>query len=128
MTLLSRSCEDVFIQLLQSGIPPDELYNTVCRQVSFLFLLPVLFCALLFSYTTRKQFSNLISFGISYGNYPFYLSSILCWWICCHGEFITLGFLRSNYCSLLFDSLSAAKQNITYVEVASVRDWFKLSF
>ncbi|KAF3432594.1 hypothetical protein FNV43_RR27334 [Rhamnella rubrinervis] len=32
MTLLSRSCEDVFNQLLQSGVPPDELYNTVCKQ------------------------------------------------------------------------------------------------
>ncbi|XP_015895770.3 phosphoenolpyruvate carboxylase 4 [Ziziphus jujuba] len=32
MQLLSRSCEDVFSQLLQSGVPSDELYNTVCKQ------------------------------------------------------------------------------------------------
>ncbi|KAL1198414.1 Phosphoenolpyruvate carboxylase 4 [Cardamine amara subsp. amara] len=29
---LSRSCNDVFSKLLQSGISPDELYDTVCKQ------------------------------------------------------------------------------------------------
>ncbi|KAK4260904.1 hypothetical protein QN277_003965 [Acacia crassicarpa] len=30
---LSKSCDDTFNQLLQSGVSPDELYNTVCKQV-----------------------------------------------------------------------------------------------
>ncbi|KAF8407879.1 hypothetical protein HHK36_007017 [Tetracentron sinense] len=29
---LSKSCEDVFNQLIQGGVPPEELYNTVCKQ------------------------------------------------------------------------------------------------
>ncbi|CAH2033916.1 unnamed protein product [Thlaspi arvense] len=29
---LSRSCNDIFSKLLQSGISPDELYDTVCKQ------------------------------------------------------------------------------------------------
>ncbi|XP_020866367.1 phosphoenolpyruvate carboxylase 4 isoform X2 [Arabidopsis lyrata subsp. lyrata] len=29
---LSRSCNDVFSKLLQGGISPDELYDTVCKQ------------------------------------------------------------------------------------------------
>ncbi|XP_058091715.1 phosphoenolpyruvate carboxylase 4-like [Magnolia sinica] len=29
---LSRSCDDVFNRLIQSGVSPDELYNTVCKQ------------------------------------------------------------------------------------------------
>ncbi|CAN1296283.1 Phosphoenolpyruvate carboxylase 4 [Linum perenne] len=29
---LARSCDDVFSQLLQSGVPPDQLYHTVCKQ------------------------------------------------------------------------------------------------
>ncbi|ESQ28387.1 hypothetical protein EUTSA_v10018058mg [Eutrema salsugineum] len=32
VTQLSRSCDDIFSQLLQSGISPDELYQTVCKQ------------------------------------------------------------------------------------------------
>ncbi|KAL1218534.1 Phosphoenolpyruvate carboxylase 4 [Cardamine amara subsp. amara] len=31
-TQLSRSCDDIFSQLLQSGISPDDLYKTVCKQ------------------------------------------------------------------------------------------------
>ncbi|KAK6931440.1 Phosphoenolpyruvate carboxylase, partial [Dillenia turbinata] len=27
-----RSCDDIFHQLLQKGVPPDELYKTVCNQ------------------------------------------------------------------------------------------------
>ncbi|XP_010262445.1 PREDICTED: phosphoenolpyruvate carboxylase 4-like [Nelumbo nucifera] len=29
---LSKSCDDIFNQLIQGGVPPDELYNTVCKQ------------------------------------------------------------------------------------------------
>ncbi|CAA7036337.1 unnamed protein product [Microthlaspi erraticum] len=29
---LSRSCNDIFSKLLQGGISPDELYDTVCKQ------------------------------------------------------------------------------------------------
>ncbi|KAJ7954033.1 Phosphoenolpyruvate carboxylase [Quillaja saponaria] len=29
---LSKSCDDIFHQLVQSGVSPDELYNTVCKQ------------------------------------------------------------------------------------------------
>ncbi|KAL6006925.1 Phosphoenolpyruvate carboxylase 4 [Asimina triloba] len=29
---LSKSCDDIFGKLIQSGIPPDDLYNTVCKQ------------------------------------------------------------------------------------------------
>ncbi|CAA2974554.1 phosphoenolpyruvate carboxylase 4 [Olea europaea subsp. europaea] len=28
----SKSCDDTFNQLVQSGVSPDELYNTVCKQ------------------------------------------------------------------------------------------------
>lgn len=31
---LSKSCDDIFNQLVQGGVPPDELYNTVCKQVA----------------------------------------------------------------------------------------------
>ncbi|KAL3831107.1 hypothetical protein ACJIZ3_019909 [Penstemon smallii] len=30
---LSKSCDDTFTQLVQSGLSPDELYDTVCKQV-----------------------------------------------------------------------------------------------
>ncbi|KAL5725951.1 phosphoenolpyruvate carboxylase [Ranunculus cassubicifolius] len=30
---LSKSCDDTFNQLIQSGVSPDELYDTVCKQV-----------------------------------------------------------------------------------------------
>ncbi|KAF7808950.1 phosphoenolpyruvate carboxylase 4 [Senna tora] len=29
---LSKSCDDIFNQLVQGGVSPDELYNTVCKQ------------------------------------------------------------------------------------------------
>ncbi|XP_055802706.1 phosphoenolpyruvate carboxylase 4 [Solanum dulcamara] len=29
---LSKSCDDIFNRLLQSGVPPDQLYDTVCKQ------------------------------------------------------------------------------------------------
>ncbi|CAN4125209.1 unnamed protein product [Withania somnifera] len=29
---LSQSCDDIFNHLLQSGVPPDQLYDTVCKQ------------------------------------------------------------------------------------------------
>ncbi|GMN38846.1 hypothetical protein TIFTF001_008077 [Ficus carica] len=29
---LSRSCDDIFDKLLQGGVPPEELYNAVCKQ------------------------------------------------------------------------------------------------
>ncbi|XVE91355.1 hypothetical protein REPUB_Repub01dG0002500 [Reevesia pubescens] len=29
---LSKSCDDIFSQLVQGGISPDDLYNTVCKQ------------------------------------------------------------------------------------------------
>ncbi|EEF37993.1 conserved hypothetical protein [Ricinus communis] len=32
MTHLSKSCDDIFNQLLQSGISAEELYDTVCKQ------------------------------------------------------------------------------------------------
>ncbi|KAI3989438.1 hypothetical protein MKX01_032540, partial [Papaver californicum] len=32
MELLSKSCNDTFNQLIQSGVSPDELYETVCKQ------------------------------------------------------------------------------------------------
>ncbi|VFQ85484.1 unnamed protein product [Cuscuta campestris] len=32
VTQLSKSCDDTFNRLLQSGISPDELYDTVCKQ------------------------------------------------------------------------------------------------
>ncbi|CAN6933166.1 unnamed protein product [Brassica oleracea] len=32
VTQLSRSCDDIFTQLLQSGISSEELYKTVCKQ------------------------------------------------------------------------------------------------
>ncbi|KAJ8563007.1 hypothetical protein K7X08_031459 [Anisodus acutangulus] len=28
---LSKSCDDIFNHLLQSGVPPDQLYDTVCK-------------------------------------------------------------------------------------------------
>ncbi|XP_017971375.1 PREDICTED: phosphoenolpyruvate carboxylase 4 isoform X2 [Theobroma cacao] len=32
VTHLSRSCDDIFNQLVQGGISPNDLYNTVCKQ------------------------------------------------------------------------------------------------
>lgn len=32
MTALSKSCDDTFNRLIQSGVSPDELYETVCKQ------------------------------------------------------------------------------------------------
>ncbi|KAF2310423.1 hypothetical protein GH714_009810 [Hevea brasiliensis] len=32
MTHLSKSCDDIFNQLLQGEVSPEELYNTVCKQ------------------------------------------------------------------------------------------------
>uniref|UniRef100_A0A5B7BFP1 Putative phosphoenolpyruvate carboxylase 4-like n=1 Tax=Davidia involucrata TaxID=16924 RepID=A0A5B7BFP1_DAVIN len=32
MAHLSRSCDDVFNKLVQGGVPPDELYDAVCKQ------------------------------------------------------------------------------------------------
>lgn len=29
---MSKSCDDIFNQLLQGGVSPEELYNTVCKQ------------------------------------------------------------------------------------------------
>ncbi|XP_072999647.1 phosphoenolpyruvate carboxylase 4 [Typha latifolia] len=29
---LSKSCDDIFNKLIQSGVPPQELYDTVCKQ------------------------------------------------------------------------------------------------
>lgn len=35
---LSKSCDDIFSKLIHGGVPPEELYNTVCKQVfTFLF-------------------------------------------------------------------------------------------
>ena len=37
---LSKSCDDIFNQLRQGGVPPDQLYDTVCKQVrSFPYIL-----------------------------------------------------------------------------------------
>lgn len=33
MVLAAKSCDDIFNNLLQDGVSPDELYNTVCKQV-----------------------------------------------------------------------------------------------
>lgn len=30
---LSKSCDDTFAKLIQSGVSPEELYDTVCKQV-----------------------------------------------------------------------------------------------
>ena len=38
MAHMSRSCDDIFNQLLQSGVSPEELYNAVCKQVSYCLL------------------------------------------------------------------------------------------
>ncbi|KAF8389824.1 hypothetical protein HHK36_024343 [Tetracentron sinense] len=32
MAHLSKSCDDIFNQLIQGGVPTEELYNTVCKQ------------------------------------------------------------------------------------------------
>ncbi|GMH01843.1 hypothetical protein Nepgr_003682 [Nepenthes gracilis] len=32
LSRLSKSCDDVFNQLVQGGVSPDDLYNTVCKQ------------------------------------------------------------------------------------------------
>lgn len=35
MTHMSRSCDDIFNQLLQCGVSPEELYDAVCKQVPY---------------------------------------------------------------------------------------------
>ena len=32
---LSRSCDEVFNQLMQGGVSPNELYDSVCKQVFY---------------------------------------------------------------------------------------------
>ncbi|CAJ2648338.1 phosphoenolpyruvate carboxylase 4-like [Trifolium pratense] len=32
MAKLAKSCDDIFCQLLQDGLSPDDLFNTVCKQ------------------------------------------------------------------------------------------------
>ncbi|KAL5057868.1 hypothetical protein RYX36_029472 [Vicia faba] len=32
MAQISKYCDDVFNQLVQGGVTPDDLYNTVCKQ------------------------------------------------------------------------------------------------
>ncbi|CAJ1932224.1 unnamed protein product [Sphenostylis stenocarpa] len=32
LVLVARSCDDIFNQLLQDGVTPDELYDSVCKQ------------------------------------------------------------------------------------------------
>lgn len=39
VTQLSKSCDDSFHRLVQSGVSPEELYKTVCEQVSMNFSL-----------------------------------------------------------------------------------------
>lgn len=56
MAQIAKSCDDVFNQLVQGGVSPDELYNTVCKQVSFLF-----FSCL--SVYTEKQAWKKVIFG-----------------------------------------------------------------
>jgi phosphoenolpyruvate carboxylase len=31
---LSKSCDDIFSQLVQGGVSPEKLYDTICNQVS----------------------------------------------------------------------------------------------
>lgn len=33
---LSKSCDDIFDKLIQSGVPPQQLYDTICQQVYIL--------------------------------------------------------------------------------------------
>ncbi|KAG2377133.1 Phosphoenolpyruvate carboxylase [Vigna angularis] len=33
IALFAKSCDDIFNQLLQDGVTPEELYNSVCKQV-----------------------------------------------------------------------------------------------
>ncbi|KAG4983914.1 hypothetical protein JHK87_028663 [Glycine soja] len=32
MAQIAKSCDDIFNQLVQGGVPPEELYDTVCKQ------------------------------------------------------------------------------------------------
>ena len=70
---LSKSCDDIFNQLVQGGVTPDELYQTVCKQVlqclllfffvfCFLFWVPVdslsvivLYCCTCFPKNQKKE-------------------------------------------------------------------------
>jgi len=35
MAQIAKSCDDIFNQLVQGGVSPEELYDTVCKQVCF---------------------------------------------------------------------------------------------
>lgn len=35
MANIAKSCDDIFNQLVQGGASPDDLYDTVCKQVCF---------------------------------------------------------------------------------------------
>lgn len=37
MAQTAKSCDDIFNQLVQGGVSPEELYDTVCKQVIVLF-------------------------------------------------------------------------------------------
>lgn len=53
---LSKSCDDIFNKLVQGGVPPDDLYETVCKQVS---------CWLLCFYFSKFLNNNHSSFYLS---------------------------------------------------------------
>ena len=40
MAQIAKSCDDIFNQLVQGGVPPEELYDTVCKQVYFVLYMP----------------------------------------------------------------------------------------
>lgn len=56
---LSKSCDDIFSKLVQGGISPDELYDTVCKQVFLFFFL--LFQILFFSLKSKYIYEAYLS-------------------------------------------------------------------
>jgi len=44
MALVAKSCDDIFNHLLQEGVTPEELYNSVCKQVCYFHPNKLLIC------------------------------------------------------------------------------------
>lgn len=60
MANIAKSCDDIFNQLVQGGVSPDDLYDTVCKQVCFVL---VNLCSLTCTYEANGLSFIIIIFG-----------------------------------------------------------------
>jgi hypothetical protein len=59
---MSKSCDDVFDKLIQSGVSPEDVYKAVCNQVKFFFLVlpcPVIKAIQMYFMTTFNYYLSM---------------------------------------------------------------------